>query len=122
MQTIIISDGTQTVEMPRVKAVQVGGAEVAATKKMASGRIVKDVFGFRPTVSCSWDYVPADTIRTLLAMLRNGGFFSVQYPAPEGDASGEFSINYPTLGIFAFRDGVPIWHSVSLTMESREVL
>lgn len=120
-QVITISNGTTTVTMPRVKAVAVGGKEVSKIKTMASGKVVKDVTGYRETVSASWDYVPAETITSLLAMLKSGGFFQVSYPSPSGDASGLFSITYPTLGIFAFMGGIPIWHDVTLSMEAQGV-
>ena len=40
-QTITISNGTTSVEMPKVKNVQVGGSEIAISKQMASGKIVR---------------------------------------------------------------------------------
>lgn len=119
---ITISQGGASVTMPRVRAVQVGGKEVAKEVTMASGKIVKDIIGHRVTLSASWDYVPAQTITALCALLRRGGFFEVRYPSPEGAASGSFSIAYPTMRIFAFRRGVPIWHDVELSMEAREVI
>ena len=118
-QTITISNGTTSVEMPKVKNVQVGGSEIAISKQMASGKIVKAVLGIRAKITASWDFVPADTIAAVLALLKAGGFFEVQYPSPSGDAIGVYSIDYPTLGVFAFISGVPVWHNVILTMESQ---
>jgi len=118
-KTIAITNGTMTVEMPKVKAVEVGAVEVAISKQMASGKIVKDVTGYRPTILASWDFVPADTITNLLTLLRSGSFFTVLYPAPTGDESGIFSITYPTLGLFSFIGGIPVWHNVTLSMEGQ---
>lgn len=118
---IAISQGGVSVAMPRTRDLQVGGEEVAKEAVMASGRVVKDVLGHRATLTAAWDWVPADTITALSALLRRGGFFQVSYPSPQGTAVGEFSIQFPTMRVFAFRRGVPMWHDVTLTMESREV-
>ena len=107
--------------MPRVKDVAVGAKEVANTVTMASGKVVKDVLGYRATVDAVWDYVPAATIVALLTLMRSNSFLLVDYPAPGGDASGIFAIGYPTLDVFCYRDGVAVWHNVSLSMEAQEV-
>ncbi len=121
INTITISNGTTSVTMPRVKAISVGGTEVSKQTEMASGKIVKDLLGYRPSIVAQWDYVPASTITALLTLLKTGCFFTVTYPSPTGDASLVCSIDYPTLGIFAFIDGVPMWHSVTLVMDGQEV-
>jgi hypothetical protein len=119
---ITISDGVTTITMPKVRKVSVGGAEVAKEVTMASGKMVKDVIGHRTVVEAEWDYVPASTIATLHSLLRQGGYFSVGYPDPDGTyKSGSFSVSYPTSKIFKFKNGVAMWHSVSLTMTAQEV-
>lgn len=115
------ADLTVTVEMPRVKDIQVGADEVANTVTMASGRVVKDMIGYRTTVQAKWDYVPAETLTALAVLLRQGGFFFVEYPSPTGDASGMFEIEHPTMTVFQFRNGVAVWHSVKLKMTAQEV-
>ena len=107
--------------MPRVKDVAVGAKEVANTVTMASGKVVKDVLGYRTTITAAWDYVPAATIVTLLTLMRSSPFLFVEYPSPSGDASGTFEAEYPTLDVFCYRDGVAVWHNVSLSMEAQEV-
>ena len=119
---IYTTDMSDHVELPRVKAVQVGAAEVSNTVTMASGKVVKDMIGYRPTVQATWDYIPADTIIALTTLLRGGGFFFVEYPSPNGVATGVFEIAYPTLSIFAFKDGVAVWHKVQLKMTAQEVV
>lgn len=120
-EQITISNGTISVTMPRVRAVEVGGTEVAKTAEMASGRMVKDVLGYRTTILAQWDWVPAATITSLLSLLRSGGFFQVSYPTPEGGETNTFEVDYPTVGIFAFMDGAPVWHGVTLWMQGQEV-
>lgn len=118
---ITISNGSASVTMPKVRAVEVGATEVAKTTEMASGKVVKDVLGYRTTILAQWDYVPATTIVSLLALLRMGGFFQVEYPTPEGGNTDTFEVEFPTIGIFAFVGGEPMWHSVTLWMQAQEV-
>lgn len=114
-------DGLQSIEMPRVKDVSVGATEVANRVTMASGKVVKDMIGYRTTVSAAWDWVPADKIKALAVLLHSGGFFRVDYPAPSGDASGVFEIQYPTMSVFSFKNGLAVWHDVKLSMTAQEV-
>lgn len=114
-------DGLLSIELPRVKAVMVGASEVSKSVTMASGKVVKDMIGYRASLTAEWDWIPADTIITLVAMLKSGGFFYVEYPSPQGDASGVFEIGYPSMKIFAFKNGVPVWHGVKLPMTAQEV-
>lgn len=119
---IKISKGSVSVTMPKIRDISVGGEEVSTSTTMASGRVVKDVVGYRRTVTASWDYVPAESITALLGLLRQGGFYTVTYTDPkDGETSGVFDIDPPTLDIFAYRGGAPIWHNVSLTMTAQEV-
>lgn len=119
---IKISKGADSVTMPRTRSISVGGDEVSTSTTMASGKTVKDVVGYRRTITAKWDYVPAASITALLGLLRQGGFFSVEYTDPEdGETSGVFDISPPTLDIFAYRGGAPIWHNVTLTMTAQEV-
>lgn len=114
-------DGLQTIEMPRVKDVSVGATEVANKVTMASGKVVKDMIGYRATVTAAWDWLPADTLSSLAVLLRSGGFFIVEYPAPGGDATGAFEIQYPTMSVFGFKNGIAVWHDVKLSMTAQEV-
>ena len=120
--TISTMDGGTRIVMPRVKDIQVGAEEVCNTVQMASGKIVKDMIGYRPTIAATWDYVPAATLQQLATVLRNDGFFYVSYPAPDGDAVGVFEIEYPQMRIFQYKNGIAVWHDVTLKMTSREVV
>lgn len=124
MDRITISSPDRAVEiiMPRVRAVTLGGEEVATEKAMASGRLVKEVKGFRATIRAEWEWLPVETVRRLHELLRRGGYFLVEYPDPvAGVASGLFSVNYPDVGIFRFVAGEPRWYGASLTMKAQEV-
>lgn len=112
---------TQSVTMPRVKKITVGAKEVSKTVTMASGKVVKDMIGYRTTVNAEWDWLPAETLSALAVLLRSGGFFYVEYPSPSGDASGVFEIAYPSMQIFGFKNSVAVWHDVKLSMTAQEV-
>lgn len=123
MDKIKITKGTTTIEMPRVRNVKVGGKEVCKEVEMASGKRVKEMIGFRTVVNAEWDWLPAKTITDLHLLLRQGGYFFVEYPDPAvGEASGTFSVSYPETKIFKFYGMEPRWHGVSLIMESQEVV
>lgn len=118
---ISAADRSVSVEMPRIKDITVGATEVANTVTMASGKVVKDMIGYRASIKATWDYVPATTLAALATLLRSGGFFYVEYPAPTGDASGMFEIEYPSLSVFAYKNGIAVWHDVQLKMTAQEV-
>lgn len=111
------------IAMPRTKSLTVGAEEVAKTVTMATGRTVKDIIGARITLHAEWNWLPQDTITAVHALLRQGGFFEVQYPDPElGDTSGMFEISMPESGIFKFVDGAPRWKDVALDFTAQEVI
>lgn len=120
---IVISKGGVTITLPPPMTVEVGGEEVSTSTTMASGKIVKDVTGVRVSVKASWDYVPAELLVSLCSLLRQGGFFNVQYPDPTGRVlSSVFEISQPSFSLFAYIRGVAVWHDVSLDMTAQEVL
>ena len=121
MDKIILSNLGTVVQMPRVKDVKVGAQEVARTVTMASGRVVKDMIGYRPVVTASWDWVPATTILALVRLLKKSAFVYVEYPSPEGAQAGWFEIEYPTMSVFRYNNGVAVWHDVTLVMTAQEV-
>lgn len=122
MDCITITDGTTTIQMPRTRSLKVGGEQVGKNVTMASGKVVKEIIGFRTKLSAEWNWLPADTITKIHRLLRKGGFFLVKYPDPDkGDTEGMFEIKPPESGVFKFVDGKPRWKDVSLTMTAQEV-
>lgn len=123
MTEITISNGVTTITMPRTRHVVDAGANVDVVSTMASGLEVCDRKGFRPGFTYTWDYVPAATITALITMLRTGKYFTVNYFDVDGtDQSGVFSIDYPSFEVFAFRNGVAVWHNCSITIRSQGVV
>lgn len=122
MDKIAITKGTARMEMPRIRKITVGGEEVCKEIAMANGKLVKEMIGFRTVVTAEWDWLPANTIKDLHMLLRQGGYFYVEYPDPAtGEGFGMFSISYPETKIFKFNGVEPCWHEVKLTMTAQEV-
>lgn len=121
--TIYSADRLQSVEMPVTRQVTMGGEEVADETQMISGKMVKDVRGFRATFTYEWEWVPADKMTMLHTILRQGGYFYVEYPdIVNGASNGIFSISYPESKIFKFVNGDPMWYGVALTFTSQGVV
>lgn len=124
MKQITISNETTTITMPITFTVSDAGAPEYKEITMAGGKKVREMIGFRPGFKYEWDYVPADMITALVAMLRAGGFFTVGYFDLDGtDKTGVFAVSYPAFELFTFeRDGTGIWHKCSLTITAQEVV
>lgn len=111
------------IEMPRTRSLEVGGGIEAIETTMASGRIVRDVIGWRPEITAEWEWVPAGLLTKLAPIARSGGFVEIQYPDSTGqDTSGLFSIEIGNQKIFKFRGGEPYWYNVELTATAQEVI
>lgn len=125
MRNIIIysKDETEAYTLPSVRDVKNGGENVCKEIQMAAGNFVQYIQGYRPGFSATWDYFPADLLADLTGLLRRGGYFKVDYPDLDGaDKSGYFKITQSQMGVFRYKDGVPIWHGLTLTFVSREVV
>lgn len=107
--------------MPRTRNVEVGGELITKTTTMASGRVVEDIVGWKPTVTASWEYVPSDTMQELVALVKLKNRVMLTYPAPDGNQSGEFKIEIGNQKIFKFVNGVPMWQNVTLKAVAVEV-
>lgn len=122
MTQITISNGTTTITMPKTRNVQDAGAVEYKEIKMASGKMVREMIGFRAGYTYAWDYVPAATVVALSTMLRTGSFFTVGYFDVDGtDKSGTFSVSYPAPSVFKFVNGVAMWHNFTITIQAQEV-
>lgn len=111
------------IEMPRVKTIEIGGAYESKEATMASGKIVRDIIGWRAEISATWEWVPAGLLSQLLPIARAGAFVEIQYPDSIGvDASGMFSIEIGNQKIFKFVNGAPMWYNVELTATAQEVV
>lgn len=110
------------IEMPRTKSIEIGGEYESKETTMASGKIVRDVIGWRTELTAEWEWVPAGLLTQLVPIARSGEFVTIQYPDSTGsDASGVFSIEIGEQKVFKFVNGAPMWYNVELTATAQEV-
>lgn len=124
MQNIKIytKDESQAYILPKVRDIQNGGEIVTKEVQMAAGNLVHYVQGYRPAFTANFDYFPADLLASVTGLLRQGGWFLVEYPDTDGtDKAGYFKITPSAMGVFKYRNGAPIWHGLSLSFVSREL-
>lgn len=108
--------------MPLTKTIEIGGTYESKEATMASGKIVRDVIGWRTEVTATWEWVPAGLLAQLVPIVRSGEFIEMQYPDSNGeDAFGMFAIEIGNQKIFKFVNGVPMWYNVELTATAQEV-
>ena len=122
MDKITITKNNISLTLPRTRDISFTCEEVGTETEMASGKLVKDIRGYRPVIKASWDYFPAEDLTKLISLLRQGGFYNVNYPDEAGEKNGRFKISYPETKIFKFVNGVPMWHGVDLTFTAQEVI
>ncbi len=108
--------------MPRVRSLEIGGGELVNEKTMAAGNLVRDVIGWRATVTASWEWVPQEILARVTALARQCRYVTLEYPDPvDGNASGAFKIEIGNQKVFRFRNGEPFWYNVELKATAREV-
>lgn len=96
--------------------------DLGSQLEMVSGRMVTELRGKVQRITWSYDYLPDEIVRPLLATLRSGGSFPVQYLPDTADqlGSGQFLKTALTNPTFAFgRGGKAYWHNIAFSL--REV-
>lgn len=110
------------IQMPRTRTLEVGGEYEANTITMASGKVVKDIIGWRTTLTASWEWLPADVLTAVVAAARAGKFVTITYPDATGKTiSKKFTIEIGNQKIFKFIKDTPMWYNVELTATAQEV-
>lgn len=118
----IYTDSGDVLTLPQTRNVTAGGELVYKEITVVSGARKRYMQGFRPVITCEWDWFPAAQLTELIGFLRQGSFFQIEYPDQNGnDAVGWFSASYPQTKIFKFKDDKPMWHGVSITFTSRDL-
>lgn len=119
MDTITIGG----IQMPKTKTLEIGGAFESVEATMASGKIVRDVIGWRTELTAAWEWVPAGLLAQLVPLARSGNFVEIQYPDADGtNKTGNFTIEIGSQKIFKFVNGNPLWYNVELTATAQEVI
>ena len=89
--TIIGTAGRVTL-MPKAQ-IQITHEEVGTKKTMASGRIVKDIVGYRRVLNIPVGYLRVEDVRMLNALITSGEYLTIAYPGLNGAESGLFSVS-----------------------------
>ena len=116
----LISD-TKELIFARTRKLSVGQEVLDKTFVVASGRVVKDLIGYRTILTVEWDAPPAK-MSELISMISANPFILVEYPDPQnGDSAEIFEISMPEPRIFVYKKGVPMWRDVQLEMRGQVV-
>ena len=110
------------IEMPRTRTLEVGGSYLAKETTMASGKIVRDIIGYRKELIAEWEWVPDGLLQQLLPIIRSGDFILIEYPDPaQGDTFGMFTVEIDPQKIFKFKNRMPYWYGVKIKAIAQEV-
>lgn len=123
MRNIIITDGIDSITLLKDLKIEIGAAEISTSVTMASGRLVKDVVGYKNTLSIPVGYLSLDDMAKLRRMIvKNSGYLQISYPSPNGDLTEWFIVDQPTYTTFKYNEnGVAIWKGVTIKAISVEV-
>lgn len=124
MYRINISDGEDTLSLLSDIEFTLGGEEVNKIETMASGRIVKDVIGYRDVLEIPIGYLSLEDMALLRDMIRrNDGFLDISYQTPNGDITNNFVVEEPQYKAVKYNDnGVIVWLDVTIKAKSTEVV
>lgn len=123
MRNIIITDNTDTITLRNDLMFEIQPEEISKSVTMASGRLVKDVIGYKPVLKIPVGYLPLDDMTLLRNMIkRNNGLISISYPTPNGDVTQQFMVEQPTYTTFSYdENGVAVWQGVTIKGRALEV-
>ena len=123
ISNIKIYNQTEKIEMPKVRYT-LTQEEESEEITMMSGRIVKDILGYRPVIEAEWEWVPAQTIAKLATWIRSGKFLKIEYQDIDGTTKkGLFKFSQPEPEVFTYRrGGTAVWKNVKLKMTAQEVI
>lgn len=111
------------IDLPRSRKITYMEEPVVYETEMANGKIVQDIMGVRPVFAVQFDYMPTEILQEVITLLRVGGFFTVVYPSPTGEATGVFKITEDAgQKVFKFVNGEPMWYGMKLNFTSQAVL
>lgn len=123
MRNIIITDNTDTITLRNDLMFEIQPEEISRSATMASGRLVKDVIGYKPVLKIPVGYLSLDNMSLLRNMIkRNNGLISISYPTPNGDITQQFMVEQPTYTTFSYDgNGVAVWQGVTIIARALEV-
>lgn len=123
VRNIILSDGTDTITLLSDLVFDLHAEEISKTATMASGRLVKDIVGYKDVLEIPVGYLSLPDMSKLKSMInRSKGLIEISYPTPTGDVTKQFLVEQPTYTTFAYDDnGVSVWKGVTISATAVEV-
>lgn len=123
MRNVIISDGVNTINLVNDLVFDIKPQEISTSATMASGRLVKDIIGYKNTLEIPCGYLDLENMKKLKNMIKsNNGVLQISYSAPDSDKTEWFIVDQPTYTVFSYDDeGVAVWKGVTLTATAVEV-
>lgn len=123
MRNVIISDGVNTINLINDLVFDIKPQEISTSATMASGRLVKDIIGYKNTLEIPCGYLDLENMKKLKNMIKsNNGVLQISYSAPDSDKTEWFIVDQPTYTVFSYDDeGVAVWKGVTLTATAVEV-
>lgn len=123
VRNIILSDGTDTITLLSDLVFDLHTEEISKTATMASGRLVKDIVGYKDVLEIPVGYLSLSDMSKLRKMIaQSKGLIEISYPTPTGDVTKQFLVEQPTYTSFAYDDdGVSVWKGVTITGAAVEV-
>ena len=95
-----IFDNDTAIEMPKARY-SLSAEEVSTETTVMSGKIVKDILGYRTVLNVEWDWVPADMLSKIVKLIRTGKFREVEYQDIDSTLKKEyFKISQPEPEVF----------------------
>lgn len=117
-------DGVKSITMPPSRPYTIGYKQEGIDITLAGGRQVSEMKGYRIVFSIKWDWVPVDTLRDLLKMLRENPFLDVTYHDPvDGMKTRRFKVAFSDVKTWRYYDdGTPRYHDITITHASQELV
>lgn len=88
--------------------------DISEATRVASGKIVIDRIDTKVKLTMSWNYITKEDLAEFLTLIEVVTF-QVTYHDPRTDSfqTREFYVGDRKMGMFRYKDGVPVWKSVS---------
>lgn len=123
MRNIVISDGVDSISLLNDLVFDIQPNEISKTATMASGRLVKDIIGYKNKLKIPCGYLSLENMSKLKNMIKSSkGMLQISYPAPDSDKTEWFIVDQPTYTTFSYNnEGVAVWKGVTLSATAVEV-
>ena len=115
MNSISISDGTDTVTLLSEIEFSLQPSWIGSTSVTAGGKTVMDIIGIKHVLTIPVGWLSKSDLSKLVSMIEASPVLSVSYPSLSEDVTEDFVFELPQLTAFKYGDsGVEQWYGVTL--------